>query len=311
MSTRNFARVFRRDVKLTPAGFVDAARIDAARRMLADTTTPLQRIARACGFGNLNTMRRVFVRNLGVAPLDYRKSFRSAYADAGEARTRSRRANEADAPKPHQRRAGKTALAGAHGWQADGRVGAGGVPFWRSVAEVQAFRAVNTPASHAGDMRRATRRKHSAQEQEEKIRFVLAGPCGSWQTSLPSAGYNLLPDLRRECETFVENGRGDPGRDPPNPPNKHVRRHCRPTCARIAPLLMVRELSAQERSPSPRDSPTGHSTSPTRSSRAPCGPKAIVRAPGSAKEYEWAKVAGNATSAGTGFRMNTLRHRGR
>ena len=85
MSTRNFARVFRRDVKLTPAGFVDAARIDAARRMLADTKFPLQRIARTCGFGNLNTMRRVFIRNLGVAPLDYRKSFRSAYADGGGA----------------------------------------------------------------------------------------------------------------------------------------------------------------------------------------------------------------------------------
>ena len=50
MSTRNFARVFRRDVKLTPAGFVDAARIDAARRMLADTKFPLQRIARTCGW---------------------------------------------------------------------------------------------------------------------------------------------------------------------------------------------------------------------------------------------------------------------
>lgn len=81
MSTRNFSRVFHREVKLTPAGFVDAARIDAARRMLADTKTPMQRIARACGFGSLNTMRRVFVRNLGVTPLDYRRSFRSAYSD--------------------------------------------------------------------------------------------------------------------------------------------------------------------------------------------------------------------------------------
>jgi transcriptional regulator GlxA family with amidase domain len=104
MSTRNFARVFRRDVKLTPAGFVDAARIDSARRMLADTKFPLQRIARACGFGNLNTMRRVFVRNLGVAPLDYRKSFRSAYADGGSAKPPARRTSDATPPKPRQRR---------------------------------------------------------------------------------------------------------------------------------------------------------------------------------------------------------------
>ena len=87
-------------MKLTPAGFVDAARIDAARRLLADTKMPLQRIARACGFGNLNTMRRVFVRNLGVAPLDYRKSFRSAYADTGIAMPPPRRPSEPEPPKP-------------------------------------------------------------------------------------------------------------------------------------------------------------------------------------------------------------------
>ncbi len=92
MSTRNFSRVFRREVNVTPAEFVEAARLDAARRMLEDTTTPLQRIAHACGFGNLNGMRRVFIRNLGIAPLDYRKRFRSAWSgtelapDAGSVR---------------------------------------------------------------------------------------------------------------------------------------------------------------------------------------------------------------------------------
>src|SRR5260370_21390401 len=78
MSTRNFSRVFRRELKYTPAAFVDAARIDAARRMLADTKTPPQRVARACGFGTVNSMRRVFVRNLRGSPHDYRKSFRTA-----------------------------------------------------------------------------------------------------------------------------------------------------------------------------------------------------------------------------------------
>ena len=103
MSTRNFARVFRQDVKFTPAGFVKTARIDAARRMLADTKTPVQRVARACGFGNLNTMRRVFISNLGVAPLDYRKSFRSAYSDADATprppRRRGDGGSDADPPK--------------------------------------------------------------------------------------------------------------------------------------------------------------------------------------------------------------------
>jgi transcriptional regulator GlxA family with amidase domain len=105
MSTRNFSRVFRRELKYTPAAFVDAARIDAARRMLADTKTPLQRVARACGFGTVNSMRRVFVRNLGVSPHDYRKSFRSAYSDMDVTPKTPRRPNAGEAAKPFQGKA--------------------------------------------------------------------------------------------------------------------------------------------------------------------------------------------------------------
>jgi AraC-like DNA-binding protein len=109
MSTRNFSRVFRRDVKLTPAAFVDAARIDAARRMLTDTKTPLQRIARACGFGNLTTMRRVFARNLGVAPLDYRKRFRSAYMQGRAGKAAQRRPQSEDTVEVNRPRSDRPA----------------------------------------------------------------------------------------------------------------------------------------------------------------------------------------------------------
>lgn len=81
MSPRNFARVFRRETNMTPAEFVEAARLDAARRMLVDSTKPLQRIAFICGFGGVEGMRRAFVRNLGIAPLEYRKSFRTACSE--------------------------------------------------------------------------------------------------------------------------------------------------------------------------------------------------------------------------------------
>ncbi|SNB62251.1 transcriptional regulator, AraC family with amidase-like domain [Arboricoccus pini] len=78
MSTRNFARVFRKELGLTPADFVAAARTDAARRLLEDTTQPLQRIANACGFANVNAMRRTFLKTIGVSPHDYRARFQSA-----------------------------------------------------------------------------------------------------------------------------------------------------------------------------------------------------------------------------------------
>src|SRR5580698_5893631 len=83
MSTRNFARVFRQEMNITPAEFVDAARLDAARRMLEDTAKSLQKIASECGFGNVDGMRRTFIRNLGVGPGEYRHRFRSAWVDAG------------------------------------------------------------------------------------------------------------------------------------------------------------------------------------------------------------------------------------
>nr|CAA88828.1 AraC-like protein [Azorhizobium caulinodans ORS 571] len=75
MSARNFARVFRRDVGMTPADFVAVARIDAARRLLEDTTQPLQRIAASCGFADMNTMRRLFAKTIGVTPAAYRSRF--------------------------------------------------------------------------------------------------------------------------------------------------------------------------------------------------------------------------------------------
>jgi transcriptional regulator GlxA family with amidase domain len=77
MSVRNFARVFRAEAGLTPADFVEAARVDSARRMLEDTVLPLQRVAARCGFTNVDGLRRAFMRRIGVGPHDYRARFRS------------------------------------------------------------------------------------------------------------------------------------------------------------------------------------------------------------------------------------------
>lgn len=75
MSPRNFARVFRKELGTTPAEFVTAARTDAARRLLADSVLPLQRVATRSGFTDVNAMRRAFTRLLGVPPGQYRDRF--------------------------------------------------------------------------------------------------------------------------------------------------------------------------------------------------------------------------------------------
>ncbi len=78
MSPRNFARAFQREVGATPAAYVESVRVDAARRALADGGDTVEAVARACGFGTPETMRRSFHRRLGVGPVAYRARFRRA-----------------------------------------------------------------------------------------------------------------------------------------------------------------------------------------------------------------------------------------
>lgn len=73
MSPRHFARVFRAGVGLTPARHVEQVRLEAARRRLEETDAGVEAIARQCGFGTAETMRRVFLRTLQVAPSEYRR----------------------------------------------------------------------------------------------------------------------------------------------------------------------------------------------------------------------------------------------
>ncbi|MEM7413014.1 MAG: helix-turn-helix domain-containing protein [Myxococcota bacterium] len=75
MSPRNFARVFARELGVTPARYVERARVEAARRRLEESEASVEEVADACGFGSAETLRRAFQRQLGVSPSAYRESF--------------------------------------------------------------------------------------------------------------------------------------------------------------------------------------------------------------------------------------------
>jgi transcriptional regulator GlxA family with amidase domain len=75
MSPRHFARAFRAETGITPGRYVERVRIEAARRELEDTSQPIATVAAACGFGTPETMRRAFLRALGVAPAEYRRRY--------------------------------------------------------------------------------------------------------------------------------------------------------------------------------------------------------------------------------------------
>ena len=75
MSPRNFARVFAKETGTTPARFVEDLRLDAARQRLEMGTETIEEVARACGLAGGLALRRVFDRDLGVSPSEYRERF--------------------------------------------------------------------------------------------------------------------------------------------------------------------------------------------------------------------------------------------
>jgi transcriptional regulator GlxA family with amidase domain len=78
MSPRNFSRVFRGEVGMSPSDFVELTRVEVARLLLEDSDMPIQEVARRSGFGTVSTIRRAMLRQLALTPSEYRDRFRSA-----------------------------------------------------------------------------------------------------------------------------------------------------------------------------------------------------------------------------------------
>ncbi|SER06268.1 GlxA family transcriptional regulator [Actinokineospora terrae] len=80
LSPRHFTRAFTQEVGVAPGRYVDQVRLEAARLRLEDTDDSVGRIARACGYGTPEAMRRAFLRGLSVGPAEYRRRFTSTVA---------------------------------------------------------------------------------------------------------------------------------------------------------------------------------------------------------------------------------------
>lgn len=75
MSERTFARRFAREVGTTPHKWITAQRVLRARHLLETTTLDVEGIARACGFGTAAVLRSHFQKEVGLPPLQYRRTF--------------------------------------------------------------------------------------------------------------------------------------------------------------------------------------------------------------------------------------------
>jgi transcriptional regulator GlxA family with amidase domain len=77
VSERHLVRMFQVQVGMPPARFVERARLEAAKVLLATADHSQEVVARRAGFGSADTMRRAFRRALGVSPSTYRSRFRT------------------------------------------------------------------------------------------------------------------------------------------------------------------------------------------------------------------------------------------
>ncbi|MFD9355103.1 GlxA family transcriptional regulator [Streptomyces sp. NPDC060031] len=77
LSERHFARVFKQETGASPAAYVEAARVEVARRVLETTDDPLDHVATAAGLGSAETLHRAFRRQLATTPAAYRRRLRT------------------------------------------------------------------------------------------------------------------------------------------------------------------------------------------------------------------------------------------
>ena len=75
LSPRQFARAFRAETGVTPARMLERIRVETARRLLETDGPSVSDVAARCGFQADETMRRAFLRHLGVPPGSYRNRF--------------------------------------------------------------------------------------------------------------------------------------------------------------------------------------------------------------------------------------------
>jgi AraC family transcriptional activator FtrA len=83
MSERTFARRFAAETGTTPGKWLLAQRLHHARTLLESSDVPIENVASRSGFGSAALLRHHFGTHVGVAPAEYRRTFRTPDERAG------------------------------------------------------------------------------------------------------------------------------------------------------------------------------------------------------------------------------------
>jgi transcriptional regulator GlxA family with amidase domain len=84
MSERTFSRVFQKETGVSPASFVELARVDRAKALLETSEWTMARVAERAGFGSVESLHRAFNKKVGVTPGDYRHRFGHVHLVGGK-----------------------------------------------------------------------------------------------------------------------------------------------------------------------------------------------------------------------------------
>lgn len=75
ISPRTLTRLFQKELRQTPAAYVEKVRIEAAMALLSHNQASVSTVAKLCGFGHPETLRRAFHRHLVISPGEYKERF--------------------------------------------------------------------------------------------------------------------------------------------------------------------------------------------------------------------------------------------
>jgi transcriptional regulator GlxA family with amidase domain len=73
VSPRHFARRFKTATHDTPAAYIKRVRVEAAKRLLEDGRAPISEVAVEVGYEDIASFRRIFRRETGLPPTEYRR----------------------------------------------------------------------------------------------------------------------------------------------------------------------------------------------------------------------------------------------
>ncbi len=76
VSERTVIRHFHQALGSTPTAYSQLLKIDLAKRLLETSTLTLETVAERIGYADLGSFRRLFKRETGLSPADYRQQFR-------------------------------------------------------------------------------------------------------------------------------------------------------------------------------------------------------------------------------------------